>query len=879
MREGVRIADGGLTAQWAAWRSALARRTGALAALDDGERPRLFVEGELLVNLDDERTMALLRGRDGVLVEPSRDVPPAPEGMDREKARPLDGMPRIAKVRFDGRGIGQEALLDLARERDLGDLDLAVTSPAGLGTLSLAAELILRGARVMPNSVGRSLALPRGASTEDSTAPGGPNAYTWPEFAGDFGFPRAWQLIEAYRQLRTTASPTIDVGILDGGFWLVDGMPGAPPGRPPEFPAPVLQWNLCAEGQHSGGPNPAGEPRWHGQMVASLCVGPHDDNVGVAGAGGTIARPFLFKCDLSDEQVIRGVQCATAWGLDVMNMSFAIEPATGPFAYTDGYDENAVNDMFQWGTDNGLVIVAGAGNWGHQLPDHDVRPATRTPGVITVGALDGNVRWREPARSADFSDWHSSNYGESVDIWAQGAMVHVGPTPDEARVSRQSGTSGSAPIVAGTVAMMKFVDPTLKTPRILEVLQETARNSPDPKVTWCLNAGAAVWEVMGRRLPSDFGEADGGPASARPLQSEPNGTLVASTIGARAISDDRDVDWYVFSVEDFSMLTVDLAFAAGMATASVVLVPDDPDSRALEDLGEGVRSPGRHRLGPALVAPGTYRLKVTGGVTLYELRVQAPTAPLPSDAFEGNDTPERATLFTLRTDRLKRLDDPVLDVAHRRGTYELSLHRPSDVDFLHVTHVPAISGALEPILSISRTDAPVDVALVNAEGAVEKEWIGERAPRVVLPEGEAWVRISARSPSRYSLRVNVEADPTKVPVPPKMVPPSPFSEWWPDPPWELHGWEQYLEVLIDPEVARTPGLRLSGPAGLTLDLLAQDGTHIAASEPIGDGELHLPLDGVRPGTYIVRVGRDLEPAARLAPGALQPARFSLGPVL
>lgn len=863
MPERVRIADDGLAAQWATWRTALARRDTPLAALDDGDRPRLlFVEGELLVRADDERTMALLRGRDGVVVEPPREVPPAPEGMDPEKARPLDGMPRIAKVRFDGAAIDDKPLNDLVRERELGDLDLGVSSPAAAGTLSLAAELALRGARVMPNSVGRPLTLPPEASSEDPMAPGGANAYAWPEFAGRARFPRAWMLIDAYRQLRTSGMTGVDVAILDGGFWLVGGMPGAPPGKPPEFPAPVLQWNLAAEGQHADGANPAPGPTWHGQWVASLCVAPHNNNAGVAGAGGTVGRPFLFKCDLSDEQVIRGVQCATAWGHDVMNMSFGIEPATGIFG---DFDESAFEDMFQWGCDNGLVIVAGAGNEGRRLPDYDLRPATRTPGVITVGALDGDLAWP------------SSNYGaESVDIWAQGVNVHVGPTPANPEVSTQSGTSGSAPIVAGAAALLKFIDPTLKTPAVQKLLQDTGwRGSPDPKVTVGLDAAAAVWELLGRRLPSDFGEPDGGPAAAKQLQREADGTLVASSIGARAISAAGDVDWYVFEVKDFTTLTVDFRYAAGLAPASVTLVPDDPDSRAGEDVAE-TRGYGSQRLGPGLIAPGTYRLKVTGGVTLYELRVQVPTASLPGDRFEVNDAPAQATLFTLAKLSPKDPWNPVIYLGHRQGTYDLTLHTPSDADYLHVTDVPA-SGIAEPFVGIYRTDAAVSVALVDAEGNVLTAWNPSRSHRIVLPEGDAYVRISASSPTRYTMRLAIEADPSKVPEPWQLEPISPFDDWWPDPPWELHGWERYLKVKISPEVARTPGLRLSGHPSLTLTLLAEDGAPLAAAEQVGDGELLLPLEDVGPGSYVVRVGRDLDPAARLAPGALPPAAFRLGP--
>ena len=107
-----------------------------------------------------------------------------------------------------------------------------------------------------------------------------------------------------------------------------------------------------------------------------------------------------------------------------------------------------------------------------------------------------------------------------------------------------------------------------------------------------------------------------------------------------------DADWYVFRVDDFTRLTVTLDYAASLGAASVALVPDDADSRAGEELAES-RIPGHQQIRPGLVAPGTYRLRVTGGVTIYELKVQAPRGALEPDMFEPNDTPERATSFTL----------------------------------------------------------------------------------------------------------------------------------------------------------------------------------------------------------------------------------------
>lgn len=89
-----------------------------------------------------------------------------------------------------------------------------------------------------------------------------------------------------------------------------------------------------------------------------------------------------------------------------------------------------------------------------------------------------------------------------------------------------------------------------------------------------------------------------------------------------------------------------LDYAAGIGPASVALVPDDAGGRTGEELPDS-RTPGHQQIGPGLVAPGTYRLRVYGRVTIYELKVQVPRGALVPDMFEPNDTPERATLFTL----------------------------------------------------------------------------------------------------------------------------------------------------------------------------------------------------------------------------------------
>ena len=71
-------------------------------------------------------------------------------------------------------------------------------------------------------------------------------------------------------------------------------------------------------------------------------------------------------------------------------------------------------------------MIAAAGNDGENLPTiFTILPATRTPGVITVGALDADGA---TARG-------DSNYGSSVDVWAPGTSIHTVADPFNPQVS------------------------------------------------------------------------------------------------------------------------------------------------------------------------------------------------------------------------------------------------------------------------------------------------------------------------------------------------------------------------------------------------------------------------------------------------------------
>src|SRR5262245_58183505 len=133
--QAVEIVAGSLAAGWVARRAAYFGR--ALAAIQKESRPiHMFAENELLVRDDDGGTLEHLTSRYAGLAERPPGVPPQPEGMDPARRRSVEGMPRLARVRFSGEAISLTPLEGAARGQWEGPLQ--VTSRAGAGTLALA---------------------------------------------------------------------------------------------------------------------------------------------------------------------------------------------------------------------------------------------------------------------------------------------------------------------------------------------------------------------------------------------------------------------------------------------------------------------------------------------------------------------------------------------------------------------------------------------------------------------------------------------------------------------------------------------------------------------------------------------------------------------
>jgi hypothetical protein len=729
---------------------------------------------------------------------------------------------------------------------------ITASSTAAAHLAALVARYAADGRRLALNLLGEGAALPFASTEIDEADPG-----TWWAFTGRARILDAWQLIESRRPFAPVDS-LVWIAILDGGFWLDPaGVPNVAAGEAgSDFGSGVAQINLLDENANASGINPSkcsGDTacNWHGNAVASAAAAAVGNGVGSVGSGGTVARPILFRSDMSITQTIRCLQYCTAWSLDIVNMSFEIDAPDLWFDYA-GWDE-----AFQFAVDHGVVPVVAAGNDGSEMPDHDRRPATRTPGTITVGALE-----------ADSNARGSSNYGSSVHIWAPGT-VWVMPDGGRLQGGPSSGTSIAAPIVSGVAAMMRAVDPMLNHDGIRNLLMQTGWPGTG-RVTKGLDAYAAVLAAMGGRL-TDWTEPNDTRATAAPLQTIGPNTLGPTFGGRAARSGVGDDDWWRFTVSDFMEATIQAEWYPRLGPCLVELHPDIPESPVPTDM-EQTHARGQTTI-TAVLPPDTYRLRVAGNrPSLYELKVTLKPAQIEPDQFEKNDSFETAAQLRFRS-------PPPGDVFKLLRTWGPGVFRPTlhetwsfislptmDVDYFWF-EVPKHSVFFIPTIRVFDADMPISVELYDASRALLKAWPASRAAIKFVAPGETtcYLKVSAAAPTRYRLSIFPEIDSNAIPGPHQHAF-EVFPPWWLDDPLRLIDpvTDYFVDIGADPALGgRIVFQDVAQP--LAIQLLDLNGAVVREAEAGRTGRLAIDLGGVQSGGYLVRVTRP--PAVAGAEGA------------
>jgi len=239
---------------------------------------------------------------------------------------------------------------------------------------------------------------------------------------------------------------------------------------------------------------------WHGTQTAGLIAALTNNGIGMASVGRNVRIlpvRVLGKCGGFDSDIIAGMRWAVGMSVPgvpansnpakVINMSLGGEGSC-PASYQD-----AVNAIIAAGT----VIVASAGN----STGHAVGAPANCVGVIAVAGL------RHVGTKVGFSD-----LGAEIAISAPGGncvntdagspclypiltTANSGTTTPVAPIYTDSfnpslGTSFSAPLVSGTVALMFSAQPALTPFQVRLTLEATARpfatvsdNGPVPQCT------------------------------------------------------------------------------------------------------------------------------------------------------------------------------------------------------------------------------------------------------------------------------------------------------------------------------------------------------------------------------------------------------------
>ncbi|HEU4522254.1 MAG TPA: S8 family serine peptidase [Thermoanaerobaculia bacterium] len=240
---------------------------------------------------------------------------------------------------------------------------------------------------------------------------------------------------------------------------------------------------------------------------------PHETGVAgvIAGSGGIAPRGIapganIVAIRLSDgtgnvawtSQVISALDwiAASPLRVDAVNMSFAIG-----FLSKFACDEHnpALADAIARVRARGIVVVAASGN---DAVTQAIRPPACISGVVSVGAvyhtnlasaslLGCTDTPAEVDRVTCFS-----NSAAQLDLLAPGYRV---PTAYKTGgVASASGTSFSAPHVAGAVALLRQIDPNLTPDAIEELLESTGRPIVDSRngvVTPRLDLFSAVMKL------------------------------------------------------------------------------------------------------------------------------------------------------------------------------------------------------------------------------------------------------------------------------------------------------------------------------------------------------------------------------------------------
>lgn len=403
----------------------------------------------------------------------------------------------------------------------------------------------------------------------------------------------------------------------------------------------------------------------HGTFVAGVIAGNGSLSSGKFSGVAPGARLVgLSAGDLSLFYVLEGFDYLLTNGKDlrvrVVNCSFSTNTA---------FDTNdPVNVATEMLTDAGINVVFSAGNAGPGA--HTLNPYAAAPWVVSVGATDTQGRLANFSSRGDFGNplLHPTLVAPGVSVVSlrgsgianvTGAEGLAGTdaqrlsTAELPNYTTASGTSFSAPQVAGAIALMLEANPNLTPAQVKDILQRTATPLPPYYAyeagTGMLNVHAAVLEAEfpSRRIGTWRGTVDRNEVEFKddaPIQFsgtvQPSGSVATNlTMPEGTIAASVQISWGPLgSPNDLALTVTD--------QSGVVRQSNSPNSSGLNGQREIVSltipAAGSYRIG-VQNTPGTLRtaqqfsgvLEVTRVIYAPINDVSSLSPALQADVYQG----------------------------------------------------------------------------------------------------------------------------------------------------------------------------------------------------------------------------------------------------
>ena len=253
------------------------------------------------------------------------------------------------------------------------------------------------------------------------------------------------------------------------------------------YPNDVSGWDVSDDDNDPSPPaiTSANSFFFHGTHCAGIAGATTNNGKGVASIGYGV-KIMGVKCSPNSSggrtlpDTYDGIYYAIQANANVISMSFG--GSSGNF----DTGQNLMNSAYS----KGIVLVASAGNDGQDI---DFYPAAYDH-VIAVGATDDNDA------KASFS-----NYGNHLDVMAPGVAIYSLKAETGSSYGAASGTSMSAPLVAGLCALMLSNDPSLTPDQLEAQLKNSCDDisSLNPNLSGKLGAGRInAVKALGGSVPT-----------------------------------------------------------------------------------------------------------------------------------------------------------------------------------------------------------------------------------------------------------------------------------------------------------------------------------------------------------------------------------------